>query len=501
MVVNGKRPTRPVASSDLGISDEIWLLLTDCWSADRSNRPGVTKVRNLVQEAVPAWAPLPALGCSEDVGDDESEFDWTDCDDVVKIQPREGIQHAAPNVSNPDTVFNDISNVVQDTNTISTIIRRAEEPANHAVVTGAINGFNALLLDTGIPQNIRMTPTITSSSSNSGTALRSESSSNKVDDEEKEIKNCRESLNRHPPGHPDRHSFLQKLSDALFYRFQRTSGIEDLEQLIRLDRECLELRPSGHPNRHTSLHGLGAALDHRFKRNGMMEDLEESIRLHRQCLELRPPGHPQRDYSLKELGDVLHRRFRRGGQMEDLEESVRFYRQCLQLRPSGHPEHRTSVNGLSVTLLDRFRRNGRMEDLEESICFRHQRLELCPPGHPEHCPSLIGLGVGLRMRFEMNGQLRDINEAIRLHCAAVAISPTIASHSNDPQPISFLRQSLQVRFEKTGERCDTDEAMKLYHASLQTGRSGHHKTTVSTSDSGVVSRMRRIVFGGRSAER
>jgi serine/threonine protein kinase len=501
MVVNGERPARPPASNDLGISDEIWQLLVKCWSADRSNRPGVAGVRELLQEAVPAWAALPVPGCSEDVGDDESDLEWSDCDDTAKVELKESARYSGSNVSDLDTVFDDVSNIVQNTNTISTTIHQAEEPVSRAIVIGVTNGINALLpvVDTGTPRNTRTTTAI-ASSSNSGTAVRSASSSTKVDDEEKEIRNCRESLNRHPPGHPDRYSSLDRLVYALFDRFQRTSSMEDLEEWVQLGRECLELRPPGHPERHTCLNRLGAALDHRFTQSGKLEDLEESIRLHRQCLELRPSGHPQRDNSLKELGVVLIYHFRRSGRMEDLEESIQFYRQCLQLRPSGHPRRHTPLNGLGVALLDRFRQSNGMEDLEESIQFHRQCLEICPSGALERHSSLNGLGVALKTRFERNGQSQDINEAIRLHCAAVESFPATTSHSNNPQSILFLRQSLQVRFEKTGESCDTDEAMKLYRASLQTGRSGQHQTTVSPLGGGIVSRMRQLALGGRSAE-
>jgi serine/threonine protein kinase len=67
MVVSGERPTRPAGSTNLGISDQIWQLLIECWSVDRLDRPDVIKVRELLQEAVPIWTPPPAPGSSEDV--------------------------------------------------------------------------------------------------------------------------------------------------------------------------------------------------------------------------------------------------------------------------------------------------------------------------------------------------------------------------------------------------------------------------------------------------
>jgi tetratricopeptide (TPR) repeat protein len=507
MVVSGKRPTRPADASDLGISDPIWRLLTDCWSADRQGRPDVVQVWNMVQEAVPTWAPPPASGFSKDVGDDESELDWTVADDTVKAPLGEGAQDSRSDVSIINIYFENYSNIVQDTDAISATISQAEEPLIQVkklpIVSATTNGIDTPPVDTGTPRNTRTATKTTSFASNSGITPHSASGSNKVNDEETEIKYWREYLNRHPPGHSERRISLHGLAMALLERFRRTGRMGDLEESIQLHRQSLELHPSGHPERHTSLHGLGAALLDRFRRTGAIEDLEESIWLHRRSLELRPLGHPQHDTSLYGLGATLLVRFRRSGGIEDLEESIQLDRQCLELRPSGHPERHNSLNELGVALLDHFERTGGMEDLEESIRLHRQSLELRPLGHPEHRDSLNSLGLALGRRFETNGQLRDINEAIQLHCASVETSTTAASGSNDPQSTSlqFLRWSLEVRFKKTGERCDTDEAMKLYRASLRAGRSGQSQTSAPPLDSGVVSRMRRLVLGGRSAER
>jgi hypothetical protein len=130
MVVSGKRPARPAGSHDLGISDQVWQLLTDCWSADRPSRPNVIKVRNFIQEAVPAWTPPPAPGVSEDDGDDESESDWTVADDTVKVPLGEGAQDSGSNVSILHISCDNFSIVVQDTDIVSATTSQVEEPAS-----------------------------------------------------------------------------------------------------------------------------------------------------------------------------------------------------------------------------------------------------------------------------------------------------------------------------------------------------------------------------------
>jgi hypothetical protein len=88
MVVAGQRPTRPMNSMKLGISDEMWQLLECCWNADRLTRPGVTKVRNFLQEAIPTWTPLPPDDPSWDVQDDESEIVWTTTSETLGAEFR-----------------------------------------------------------------------------------------------------------------------------------------------------------------------------------------------------------------------------------------------------------------------------------------------------------------------------------------------------------------------------------------------------------------------------
>jgi hypothetical protein len=60
-VVNGKRPSRPVNSESLGISDPLWATLWSCWIADPTRRPGVEAVRKLLQQEIPTWDLRPSI--------------------------------------------------------------------------------------------------------------------------------------------------------------------------------------------------------------------------------------------------------------------------------------------------------------------------------------------------------------------------------------------------------------------------------------------------------
>jgi hypothetical protein len=48
-VINeGQRPPRPTESSEIGLSDLLWALVTDCWSQDPATRPGSGPLRDRI---------------------------------------------------------------------------------------------------------------------------------------------------------------------------------------------------------------------------------------------------------------------------------------------------------------------------------------------------------------------------------------------------------------------------------------------------------------------
>jgi hypothetical protein len=61
VVMHGKRPARPASSANMGISDTLWQLLQNCWSAELEKRPGLTIIREFLQQATPTWDSRPPI--------------------------------------------------------------------------------------------------------------------------------------------------------------------------------------------------------------------------------------------------------------------------------------------------------------------------------------------------------------------------------------------------------------------------------------------------------
>ena len=61
-VLEGERPQRPANALELGLSDDVWKLLEECWQTQRALRPSVKDVLGRVKAAASACSTLPPVG-------------------------------------------------------------------------------------------------------------------------------------------------------------------------------------------------------------------------------------------------------------------------------------------------------------------------------------------------------------------------------------------------------------------------------------------------------
>lgn len=74
-VLEGERPIKPVNATELGLSDEVWKLLEDCWQPQRALRPSVKDVLDRVRGAALVYGTLPPVGdVPQHYEDPESDF-------------------------------------------------------------------------------------------------------------------------------------------------------------------------------------------------------------------------------------------------------------------------------------------------------------------------------------------------------------------------------------------------------------------------------------------
>lgn len=74
-VLQGTKPSKPTNATELGISDNVWGLLEDCWQTERQLRPPVKNVLERVKLAASACGTLPPVkGVAQRHEDSESPF-------------------------------------------------------------------------------------------------------------------------------------------------------------------------------------------------------------------------------------------------------------------------------------------------------------------------------------------------------------------------------------------------------------------------------------------
>ena len=56
-VLDGERPSRPPNREILGLSDEVWLLMGNCWDGDPTVRPHITDILSSFEVASCRWVP------------------------------------------------------------------------------------------------------------------------------------------------------------------------------------------------------------------------------------------------------------------------------------------------------------------------------------------------------------------------------------------------------------------------------------------------------------
>lgn len=75
MVLGGERPSKPENALELGLSDEVWKLLEDCWQTDRTSRPSIKDVSDRVKIAASVCGiPSSVGGIPQRYDDPDSDF-------------------------------------------------------------------------------------------------------------------------------------------------------------------------------------------------------------------------------------------------------------------------------------------------------------------------------------------------------------------------------------------------------------------------------------------
>jgi hypothetical protein len=76
-VLRGVRPDKPTNAEDIGISDRLWELMQRCWDGDKTQRPLIKEVVEVVGNAAANWHIVMPPGGTEQ---QEDSVLWEDSD-------------------------------------------------------------------------------------------------------------------------------------------------------------------------------------------------------------------------------------------------------------------------------------------------------------------------------------------------------------------------------------------------------------------------------------
>jgi len=54
-IMDGVRPRKPQDAKQLGFSDELWIIVEQCWLEDRDARPGIESILSYLNNATTFW--------------------------------------------------------------------------------------------------------------------------------------------------------------------------------------------------------------------------------------------------------------------------------------------------------------------------------------------------------------------------------------------------------------------------------------------------------------
>ena len=270
---------------------------------------------------------------------------------------------------------------------------------------------------------------------------------------------CQEALEHCPPDHPDRSYALHTLAQCLREQFWTKDRTRYLKDVITLGREAFDIRPLGHPDRTSTLHSLAVYLANRFDKNGRMSDLEAAITLCLAALEGRPLGHPDRHQSLHNFASCIHTRYRKVRMTTDLDGAIVLSRAALDLRPPGHPDRPSSLHSLAVYLADRFDKTDQLGNLQEAITVGRSAFDLYTPDHPNWHLSVKSLLTFLRKRYQRDRAVADLEEMITLGRAMLERLPQ--EHPEWSSSITSFENDITEMIDKPRTEVDLDKAIIL----------------------------------------
>jgi tetratricopeptide (TPR) repeat protein len=170
-----------------------------------------------------------------------------------------------------------------------------------------------------------------------------------------------------PFGKINHWAYAANLANRLSQQFSTTGDLAHLEEAINIIRNSLNKHPEGHPACLPLSYTLSRTLGFRFRETGDISDLEEALQLKRHAMAITQPTEIQHYQAAREMVSHLCIRFENLHFIEDLEEAVSLAEQLLVSIPAGASTEPETIHEASKALLLRGQYNQDLKDIDRIL--------------------------------------------------------------------------------------------------------------------------------------
>ncbi|VDC06893.1 unnamed protein product [Peniophora sp. CBMAI 1063] len=266
---------------------------------------------------------------------------------------------------------------------------------------------------------------------------------------------------------------LQRLSNRLWARFERTCERIDLEDALKADRRIVELTRDDDPKLPERLNGLSTSLLTRFSQYSEPDDIDCAVDADQRAVELTLDGDPMRPPRESNLALSLKTRFDRLGDVGDLERAIDAHRRAVAATPNDDARLPFRLNNLAACLRCRFtlsKHSAAVIDIDEAVDADRRAVALLAPDHPDLPLRLDNLTVSFITRFDHFGQLIDLESAVEAGVRAAKLEDTRHALAIVPYTppgrlmrLNNLAVALLRRFHVCHEKDDLKEALLTWN--------------------------------------
>ena len=248
---------------------------------------------------------------------------------------------------------------------------------------------------------------------------------------------------------------INRLSFALFTRYQLQGDKMDSTRAKAYLQQALELCPPGHSTRLSILNNSARILGNLARRDSVLPDLELSIRYFYEALDLCYAS--ARSTILTNLAIVLLHRNSQLGDLSDIDMAFSLSKISLDLQPENHPLRGMTFLFQAKAVIAMFSRKHTIVDTEIALDILHAARDAFTPGHPLLIETYRELSNVYSLRHSITNSNTDLEDAFKYRREA-------AQYSNGGSQVRF---QAAMQWVESAEKLGHPSSLDAYKSAIR----------------------------------